>query len=96
MKLRLKIKKRYGLFDLLLIRDTEALSRIRMQRNAASVEQLHVKKRLLKFILSSVEQRDHSFPFDTVLAEPGPVPELCVRWWDGASRYGDCRLPGSV
>ena len=96
MKLRLKIKKRYGLFDLLSLRDTGALSRIRMQRNAASVERLHAKKRLLKFILSSVEQRDHFFLFDTVLAEPGPVSELCVHWWGSAARYGDCCLPGSV
>lgn len=78
MKLRLKIKKRYGLFDLPSIGDTEALSGIRMQRKAASVERLHAKKKLLKLILSSVEQRDHCFPFYVVLAEPGQVSELCV------------------
>lgn len=57
---------------------TEALSGIRMQRNAASVERWHAKKKLLQFILSSVEHRDHFFLFHVVLAEPGQVLELCV------------------
>lgn len=40
--------------------------------------------------------KDSSFPFNTVLTQPGLVSELCTQWWGSATRDRQCHWPGSA